>query len=83
VPRKRRPSSIRPTWTFSLWLTFQRDRTDAVGDLARVAAADPAWPGWRGYEGLAAHLRARRAPEAMLAALTEAYAEWEHARGEQ
>ncbi len=41
------PPSITPSWTFTVWLTFQEKRRDAVGDLARVVRTDPVWPGWR------------------------------------
>jgi riboflavin kinase len=62
-------------------LTFQRDRRDAVGELARLVAADPAWPGLRRRDGLTHYLVERGAPETILQALSQAYAEWEAVRG--
>jgi hypothetical protein len=81
MPRTHHPLSLPSSWTFSLWLTFQRERRDAVGELARLVAADPAWPGLRRRDGLVQYLTERGVPEAMLQALSQAYAEWEAARG--
>lgn len=73
----RNPSGVRLPWTFSLWLTFQRELQDAVGTLARVMEKDPIWPGWRDRQGLEEHLREQGAGEKTLRALHAAYAEWE------
>jgi len=71
---------IRPSWTFSVWLAFQETRKDKVGDLARTIRKDPVWPGWRNVEGLEAYCRAQGFPPALIAALQQAWGEWEVAR---
>ena len=51
-------SRANPSWTFNLWLTFQRHRRGEIGDLARYVDQEGYdWPGWRDREGLEAYLR--------------------------
>ena len=63
-------------WTFTLWLTFQQDRTDAVGAMARYVHADPNWPGRHSLEGLTRYLREQGAPQKQITALHRAWEEW-------
>ncbi len=75
------PPQIRPPWTFSVWLAFQEPRKDKVGELARLVREDRAWPGWRGIEGLEAYCREQRFSAGWIAALKQAWSEWEAAKG--
>jgi hypothetical protein len=74
------PFSLPPSWTFPLWLCFQRDRTDAVGALARAVAADMAWPGWRSLAGLTAYGHEQQWPAPTLSALQRVWDAWQAAR---
>jgi hypothetical protein len=74
------PSPLPTSWTFALWLAFQRDRADAVGALARAVAADAAWPGGRSLEGLTAYGYEQHWPATTLATLPQAWAEWQTVR---
>ena len=78
-PKQDAPQS-RPSWTFTVWLDFQERRRDAVGELARVVRKDFQWPGWRNIEGLATYCRAQQVAPPVLAALRQAWGEWEAAR---
>lgn len=78
VPRRRpKKGEEGLPWTLSLWLTFQQERQDAVGLLARMAEKDRGWPGWRDRDGLEEYLREQGAGEETLRGLQVAYAEWE------
>lgn len=70
----------RRSWTFSLWLAFQEQRRDAVGELARAVARDTTWPGWRTREGLERYGREQGFSPALLDALRIAWDEWQAAR---
>jgi uncharacterized protein YozE (UPF0346 family) len=60
--------------TFTDWLKAQRDRKDAVGDLARAAAADEHAPkGDAMYAHWKEHLEDQRARPAAFRALEEAW----------
>jgi hypothetical protein len=72
--------TINPAWTFSLWLSFQQKRKDAVGELARLVEADAAWPGWRAIKGLEEYMKEKGANDETLRVLRQAYEEWEKAR---
>ncbi len=76
---KHDPPQIRPSWTFSVWLAFQEKRKDDVGELAQLVREDLAWPGWRGIEGLEQYCREQKLPSALIAALRQAWSEWEAA----
>src|SRR5262245_42456111 len=78
----RPPPVIPSTWTFSLWLHFQQQRTDAVGTLARQVAQAETWPGWRALTGLEEYLREQGAEASTLCALRQAYHEGEASRAE-
>lgn len=61
---------------FFPWLEQQRKRDDAIGDLARLAVADPKWPrGSYGYK-IEAYLDKQGAPAEIYAALALAKYEW-------
>src|ERR1044071_1017906 len=77
---KHDPPQIRPSWTFTVWLAFQENRKDKIGDLARFVRKDLAWPGWRNIEGLEAYSRTQKFSSALIAALRQAWDEWEAAR---
>jgi len=68
--------------TFVEWLTGQTWRRDPVGDLARDTRKDPAWPprGKASRARLRAHLEARDAIPAAIAALDAAWDEWDRER---
>jgi len=71
---------IRPSWTFTVWLAFQETRKDKVGELARLVRKDPAWPGWRNIGGLETYYHEQKLSSALIAALRQAWDEWEAAR---
>jgi uncharacterized protein YozE (UPF0346 family) len=73
--KKRFRQSILESWTFTLWLTFQQNRRDAVGDLARLIAQDVVWPGHRDRAGLQDYLKEKGAPQSTLDALEKAWEE--------
>jgi hypothetical protein len=63
--------------SFFRWLQIQGARADPVGDLARVARADPAWPTRSdALSRLDRYLRQRGAPLPQRRALRRAYGEW-------
>ena len=74
------PPRIRPSWTFAVWLAFQEKRRDAVGDLSRVVRKDLVWPGWRDIEGMEAYYGEQKLSPTLIAALRQAWDEWEAAR---
>lgn len=61
---------------FSQWLLAQKARTDAIGELAKCAAADPGFP--RDGDIFAAwkRLNQLQADGEMLVAMEEAEADW-------
>lgn len=78
--RRNKSISINPSWTFSLWLSFQQKRKDAVGKLARMVEEDAAWPGWRAIEGLEKYMKEKGANGETLRVLRQTYEEWEKAK---
>jgi uncharacterized protein YozE (UPF0346 family) len=68
--------------TFLEWLARQARRRDAVGDLARDTRKDGDWPppGKPSRSKLRAYLEARGAIPAALAALDQAWDEWDEER---
>jgi uncharacterized protein YozE (UPF0346 family) len=67
--------------SFTHWLLTQTERPDAVGALARLAAADPRWP--RSPKTLASfeqYLEQRAASEEVVAGLFDSWAEYEAER---
>lgn len=73
-------SQANPYWTFTLWLTFQRHRKGAIGNVARFVEQDSTWPASRDQKGLEAYLRDHNA--ALLPNLREAWQEYERAIAE-
>ena len=68
--------------TFSNWLQLQADRTDPIGDLARDVAADPRWPrSAKIVESYERYLAQRGADPNVIAALFDAWAEYDAERG--
>ncbi len=68
--------------TFTRWLRRQRDRRDAVGDLARDQRYDSCWPRGRArLDTLRRHLEHDHdACEGATDALDSAWAQWHTAR---
>jgi uncharacterized protein YozE (UPF0346 family) len=62
---------------FKAWLVSQMKRVDAVGDLAREVRKDQTWPPTQDLVKLRQHMRKRGAVEKALAALDEAYGEYQ------
>jgi hypothetical protein len=66
---------------FSDWLPLQKNRTDSVGELARLLLKDVTGPLWANNpEAYRCYLTARGAQQAQLTALECAVAEWTTAR---
>lgn len=63
--------------TFKAWLVSQTKRVDPVGDLARDVRRDPTWPPTQDMMRLRHHMRKRGAAESALAALAQAYGEYQ------
>jgi hypothetical protein len=71
----------RPT-TFTGWLKLQGDRDDPIGDLARDVALDPRWPlRAKTVEAYERYLARRGADPDAIAALFDAWAEYDAERG--
>lgn len=67
---------------FTHWLHTQTARQDPVGDLARDVAADHAWPlTAKTVESYERYLAERGADPALIAALFDAWAEYQAERG--
>lgn len=65
---------------FSSWLLAQSGRDDPVGDLAGDVRRDPPTGGW-GVKELRRHMHHRGACGEALAALSQAYSEWNQCCG--
>jgi hypothetical protein len=67
------------------WLARQTRRRDAIGDLARDTRRDDTWPppGKVNRAKLRAHLEAHDAIPGALAALHDAWDEWDRLRREE
>jgi len=66
-----------PPRSFAAWLKSQRHRDDAVGDLARDAAADRRWPkAARSLQCLLGYLDGRGACAGAVEACRRAWAEF-------
>ena len=67
--------------SFSHWLRSQTARRDAVGALARVVATDLRWPlSAKTVESYARYLQERAATDTTVAALFDAWAEYQAER---
>jgi len=62
---------------FFRWLSLQADRPDAVGEIARFAAADSCWPRQGGVDACVAHARRHDQPESARVAIRSAWSEWD------
>lgn len=58
------------------WLLKQKGRVDAIGELAKAAAADPSFPKDGDYKAISARLNAIGADGDMHMALEEAETDW-------
>ena len=64
--------------TFLVWLAQQARRDDAVGDCARDMLDDPDWPATATtFESARVYLASVHASDRALAALREAWDEWQ------
>jgi uncharacterized protein YozE (UPF0346 family) len=67
---------------FTHWIRTQTERADPVGDLAREVAADSGWPlTAKTVESYERYLALRGADPALIAALFDAWAEYQAERG--
>ena len=70
--------------SFTKWLLQQAGRDDPVGDLASDVARDPDWlVSGRGLSGFLTYLRNRGACDGAIAALQQAWSEWQEVAREQ
>ncbi|MFD9407449.1 YozE family protein [Streptomyces sp. NPDC059989] len=62
---------------FSTWLEHFESADTPVGELARLAAADPCWPrGPHRFHAYTEHLESGEAGAATLGALLDAWVRW-------
>jgi len=72
-----RAPELEPEPTFTSWLSFNRWRSDPIGDLARDAYTDPLWPHACHYKQFRVYLEGRHARDAVLESLNAAWNEFE------
>ncbi|WP_425230250.1 YozE family protein [Sphingomonas sp.] len=66
----------RPKPAFGQWLLNQKNRTDAIGELAQAAARDPGFPREGTADAVSCRLNAVGADGELHAALEDATLDW-------